>query len=392
MKAKYRRWTSLLLAVILLCAGAVVPVTRVDATGRSVQVQATYLGVANYGMQGTDLAHAGTFGYRFSVGQSEQSYAIAAGGNYELQNRLVRGKGYLLTVEGGTITALTPLESQKVINPACLPAKGTPGVRTIKNLLKTAMMPVGSTLYVYGGGWNWQDDGAGTWARTIGVPSEWWEFYRTNVANYSYRTAAADSFYPYGGFNEYHYAGLDCSGYLGWTLYNTFETSAGRQGYVTKSTTFAKSLSERGWGSFVKSVRATDGTGRVDLRPGDVVSISGHVWLSLGTCTDGSVLIAHSIPSASRAGKKGGGVQLSAIGTSTGCEAYRIADTFMRTRCPGWYGNYAVQLISPDAYFGFGGNYTGRFEWDTSGKNGGLTDPDGMREMTPSQVLKAVLE
>ena len=49
------------------------------------------------------------------------------------------------------------------------PVSGTPGERTLLNFLKTAMTPVGTTLYVYGGGWNWQDTAADHAASAIGV-------------------------------------------------------------------------------------------------------------------------------------------------------------------------------------------------------------------------------
>lgn len=45
-----------------------------------------------------------------------------------------------------------------------IPATGT---STIKNFLRTAMAPVGSTMYVWGGGWNKADTGAGTDAKLL---------------------------------------------------------------------------------------------------------------------------------------------------------------------------------------------------------------------------------
>lgn len=48
--------------------------------------------------------------------------------------------------------------------------------RTLQNLLKTALMPVGIALYVYGGGWNRQDTGSGNTAMHIGLPQSWIDF------------------------------------------------------------------------------------------------------------------------------------------------------------------------------------------------------------------------
>ncbi len=48
------------------------------------------------------------------------------------------------------------------IRPHCTP----PGERTLFSLLCAAMQPLGTTLYVYGGGWNLDDTGAGREAVT----------------------------------------------------------------------------------------------------------------------------------------------------------------------------------------------------------------------------------
>ena len=56
------------------------------------------------------------------------------------------------------------------------PVTYTPGRRTLKNLLSAALQPVGTTLYVYGGGWNWQDDGASRQTMALGVPDSWGAF------------------------------------------------------------------------------------------------------------------------------------------------------------------------------------------------------------------------
>lgn len=48
---------------------------------------------------------------------------------------------------------------------------------TLKTLLLTALEPVGSTMYVWGGGWNKADTGAGIEAVSIGVTSKWKAFF-----------------------------------------------------------------------------------------------------------------------------------------------------------------------------------------------------------------------
>ena len=64
--------------------------------------------------------------------------------------------------------------------------------------------------------------GSGLQTRTIGVSPDWVRFFEANGADYTYKEKDGDenqadpenSYYPYGGYNEYYYAGLDCSGYL----------------------------------------------------------------------------------------------------------------------------------------------------------------------------------
>ncbi len=92
-------------------------------------------------------------------------------------------------------------------------------------------------MYVWGGSWNEEDTAAGIEACTIGVSPRWAEFAAMQSAHYNYR------------YTRYQiHDGLDCSGYVGWAVYNTFESENGREGYVVKSTNMAKNFADRGWG------------------------------------------------------------------------------------------------------------------------------------------------
>ena len=276
------------------------------------------------------------------------------------------------------------------------PISGKPGEKTLTNLLKTALMPVGTTLYIYGGGWNWQSDEMGEQALSIGVSPYWVDFFRNQDENFTYKSKDDDdtkadpttSYYPYGYFCEYYYAGLDCSGYLNWVFYNTFQTKDGEDFQHGGSTKIAKSLSERGYGTWTQDVSVPEAGGKNVMKPGDVMSINGHVWMSLGTCSDGSVVILHSSPTPSRTGQPGGGVQICAVGTDEDCEAYQLADHYMSEYFPEWYERYPAVVKDPEVYFTFEGDTAGKFSWDVSGKNDGLTDPDGLQNMTPDQVLE----
>ena len=273
-----------------------------------------YLGVQGYGcIRAEDKDR---FAHRFRQDDSVCCYAVCNKGRYAIQNRLQEGQAYHLTIRQGTVTqaVLSRPDAQGVINavsgnsitvdsmhlpcravfeirtraggavvlPCFLtgrivgsyaqvfgrvayirpapqmyhpPVHGVPGQRTLQNLLRTALMPVGIALYVYGGGWNRQDTGSGNTAMHIGLPQSWIDFFDRQNACYAYRNDSnpAHSYYPTGGWNQYGYAGLDCSGYLGWTLYNTLHTESASvsdcDGYVTPAAEFAHTLAQRAWGT-----------------------------------------------------------------------------------------------------------------------------------------------
>ena len=358
-----------------------------------------YLGVENYGAEETNKDNKDQFRYRFSDDGKEVVFSVDngkkdAGGAYDypVQNVLKEGYEYNITFQGEMVTAAEEIEDGKQVSSPYTPAvSGTPGEMTLENFLRTAMMPVGTTLYIYGGGWNWQDDGSAVQTRTIGVSPDWVRFFEEQDENFTYKGKDGDeknvdasaSFYPFGGYNEYYYAGLDCSGYVGWTIYNTFETENGKEGYVGGSTGFAKRLADQGLGTWTQNVAEEDAP---VILPGDIMSLNGHVWMSLGTCDDGSVVILHSTPSYSRTGQPGGGVQISAVGQDENCEAYLLADHYMSEYFPKWYARYPVALKKPENYFHFEGEKAGLFRWDT-GESGKLSDPAGMQKMQPKEVL-----
>ena len=365
----------------------------------SVETEAVYLGVENYGAEETNKEHRDEFMYRFEIDGVEASFQLMNGAkdeegryDYPLQNRLKEGYTYRVTIEDGTVIAVS--EAEAASQAEYLPrVEGEPGVRTVKNFLKTALEPVGTTLYIYGGGWDWQDEAAAVQARTLGVSPDWVCFFDSQDENYTYKEPDGDpakanpatSYYPYGGYNEYYYAGLDCSGYLGWALYNVMESENGADGYVGSG--MVKGMAEKGWGEWTQDVKMPDGKNGYEMKPGDVMGIKGHVWISLGTCADGSIVIAHSTPSLSRSGQPGGGVQISAIGYEKNCEAYQLAEKYMSEQYAKWFERYPIYLCDPEVYFAVEGEKTGRFTWSVEGAQACLTDPEHMRDMRPEEVL-----
>ena len=114
--------------------------------------------------------------------------------------------------------------------------------------------------------------------------------------------------------------------------------------------------------------------------------MNGHVWVCLGSCGDGSLVILHSTPSPSRTGAAGGGVQISAVGEGEDCEAYRLACAYMKRFYPAWsaryaavckpYAEYAATAADPRA---------GTFHWDLSRV---IDDPEGISGMTAEAILQ----
>ena len=300
------------------------------------------------------------------------------------------------------------------------PVSGIPGKRTLKNFLATAMEPVGTALYVYGGTWDWQDVNSSNQSMTIGLSQSWIDFFQSQDANYNYKNSAnpSESYYPHNSWNQYYYAGIDCSGYVGWAVYNLLNTEnstvADNKGYVMSATKQAGVFaSNEGWGTMdmgdVLMDETTgkpwvdeDGDGRRvyeghEFKPGDIFSMNGHVWISLGTCKDGSIVFMHSTPNTTN----GAGVQISAIGPDKNCEAYKLANQYMNKYFPQWSERYGDQVLclTFDSYTKVydkavkndgqpTGEFTrvaGKFSWNL--KDGVISDPDNYATMTPGEIL-----
>lgn len=232
-----------------------------------------------------------------------------------------------------------------------------PGEVTMENFLITAFSPVGQTMYIWGGGWNEEDTGAGPDATTLGLSPLWAEFAAEQTKNYD--------------FHDYKYEihkGLDCSGYVGWVIYNLFETENGQEGYVFKSTEVAENYAGRGWGTYTPAEQVSDWV------LGDIVSMNGHVWICLGTCEDGSVVALHSSVS---------GVMVCGISLpdKEKSQAVLLAERFMSQYYPKWYERFP-DCSRPYRYLTEGG----RLRW----KDHVLTDTWDLKDLTPEQLLESL--
>lgn len=231
---------------------------------------------------------------------------------------------------------------------------------TLKNLLETALLPLGSTMYVYGGGWDPLDRGAGKSACSFGLSPAWRRFFEEQDASYDFR--------------EHLYErdnGLDCSGYVGWLLYQVLAEGRDR-GYVMKAALMAQAFAEEGWGKWIPRCNMRE------HRPGDLMSTEGHVYLSLGECADGSVLLIHASPP---------GVMLSGTVTPQGEDASlaaALAKKILAEYYPQWYCRYpsCVRGIS------YLRDYDG-MRWELRGK-GVLTDEEGYAIMSAEKLMAAL--
>lgn len=189
---------------------------------------------------------------------------------------------------------------------------------TLKKFIRTALLPVGHTMYVYGGGWNEEDTFAGTQARTIGESAAWQQFFETQCSNYDFKR-----------FLHCSSLGLDCTGYIGWAVYNLFNDTDNQEGYVFESHELGYRLSELGLGSVTEAHDVTD------HRFGDIFFSEKHrhAYISIGECSDKSVLLLHSSPP---------GVMLSGTSTPEGCAsvAQKCATDFMRRKYPLWFSKF----------------------------------------------------
>ena len=237
------------------------------------------------------------------------------------------------------------------------------GTSTVKNLLQTAIAPIGSTMYVWGGGWNKADTGAGKDARRIGLSPAWRAFAKNKKSSYNYKR------YRYQIHN-----GLDCSGYVGWCVYNVLNTKNNKKGYVYSASKQAKKLADSGFGSYRSAKKIKD------YRAGDVMSSTckccGHVWIVIGQCKDGSVVLVHSSPA---------GVQLCGTTTPSGkknSKAYKLAKKYMKKYYRAWYKRYP-NVSRGKTYL----SHYGQMRWRTSGKKVCLSDPDGYQNMSAEEIL-----
>ena len=117
--------------------------------------------------------------------------------------------------------------------------------------------------------------------------------------------------------------------------------------------------------------------------------MNGHVWICLGKCEDGSLVILHSTPSDSINGQGGGGVQINGVGDSENCQAVKLAEKYMSQYYPQWWERYHKVYKSFDSYTKYSGKDAGKFSWDLKNT---LADPDGYANKKADEILADLFE
>lgn len=243
---------------------------------------------------------------------------------------------------------------KSAIRSTTLPKKGK---STIKNLLRTGLAPIGSTLYVWGGGWNKADTGTGKTAKRNGLYPAWRSFYNKHKKKYN--------------FTRHRYKivkGLDCSGFVGWTVYNNMRSKNGQSGFVTWAVNQGKWFAKKGFGKYVSAYKVKS------HKAGDIMTCPTHVWISVGECKDGSTVILHASPPA---------VSLAGTPSSKGkqnSQAVKLARKYMKKYYSALYKNSPSIVKRKSSY----NTDYGCMRWNSKT----LSDPEGYRKMSAAEVLK----
>jgi len=265
----------------------------------------------------------------------------------------INGKEYTFNAEGVLVTS-------SFFNGEFVDSTGHKLQKTsIKKLLQTALKPVGSTLYIWGGGWNKNSDGKIT-GRTMGVSPTWKSWFNSH-----------DKTYDYTQYRYWYEKGLDCSGYVGWVIYNSFNTNSGYGSFVMLAEVMAKTFAGYGWGTYKSPGAVTD------FKAGDIMSLaSGHVYIVVGQCSDGSVVLLHSSPP---------GVMITGTTTRSGnknSEAIKLAKKYMKK----YYPAFDAKFPDTSRSASYLTNYA-QMRWYAGKTTSLMSDPEGYRNKNAQQVL-----
>lgn len=270
-----------------------------------------------------------------------------------------KGYEYSFYVEARREVKINGVKTTEISQKSSIRSTTVPyeGKSTIKNFLRTGISPIGSTMYIWGGGWNGFAGNKSEQKFKTGLSPKWRSFANKHKSNYNYVRYLLQ-----------REKGLDCSGFVGNCVYNVMETSNNRQSYVTSAYREGIYYSSLGFGKYVSNKLV--GT----RKAGDVMTCATHVWICLGECTDGSAVVLHSSPPM---------VSLAGTPSDKGVsnsKAVKLARKYMKKYYPELYKNYPNSVYRGSTY----NSSYGRMRWNKKT----LADPEGYKNMTAKKVLK----
>lgn len=253
------------------------------------------------------------------------------------------------------------------------------GGKTVKNLLQNALKPCGKALYILGGAHG--NAANRVWSDLSPTVTSFFNSHATsgyNWENYNALRTGPDDILRFEGF--------DCSGFVGWSIYNTFNSVSGGTTFDDSSSRMPAVCVERGLAYY-----STNSA----FLPGDIAATGYHTWIVLGKCSDGSqVLLQSAITKQDSQPGCNDGVQLSGTPVldangntiSNDSQAVILARKYMAKYFSSW--PYAVSV--QDANYTKAA-YITKATWYTDGANGHLSDPDGYQSKTAAQILEDLL-
>ena len=192
---------------------------------------------------------------------------------------------------------------------------------------------------------------------------------------------------------------MDCSGFVGWATYQMMSSSlpSGVTSCSAKSYSIPSIYESWGWGSVRSHNQLAKNNYMGQFQAGDVVCVkhdngtTGHVWIVIGQCSDGSYVLVHCSGS-----EVMGCTQLAGTPTPDGRvgEAYQLARTYMQKYHQDTLNKYPW-IIQSTSTMPYGTLCTDAYNYMTSGQVTSfrwnakvLSDPDKLSSKSASQILK----
>lgn len=235
----------------------------------------------------------------------------------------------------GVLVKSVPIVNQDIVKEGEL--QSPTSSRTIRNYLIHALRPVGTTSYKLGAG-------DGTDANAAVIPKQ-----------------------------------MDCSWFVRWTTNQTFKKNVG----WVKSTNTAAVYEEWGWGKHYKHSQLKKNNFKGKFKAGDIVNRTGHVWIVIGQCSDGSYVLVHTSPPCTQiAGTPSpddpynGNSQAIALAQQYMTRYYQSTlDKYSIPQQNTWATDTAGYLTASDVT---------SFRWSQKT----LSDPEGLTSMSASEILE----